>query len=168
MLVGWQTLYSEDEKMGARVGPLLQELWGLKAETHTSLLKTLGSRKQNPSASPYHCPPPKTLLEQGQVLPMSCGETQRWKEVGDKQAAFLLASFTAPQRPPSTTWMGSELLDSSLSLWAPLPLPLAPCPGAWGRGGAWGIPQPPAQSPGDGLPFPRPGPFYQGDNVRTQ
>ena len=58
MLVGWQTLYSEDEKMGAELVPSWSWLgvggegaqWGI----HTSLLKTLGSRKQNPYASLYH------------------------------------------------------------------------------------------------------------------
>lgn len=55
------------------------------------------------------------------------------------------------------------------TLW-PSPLGgLALVPGGGeGRGGPSGIPQQPTQSPRDRLPFPRPGPFYRGDNVRTQ
>lgn len=55
MLVSWQALYCEDEKMEAWVGPLLLDLLvGLTAETRTSLLKTGGSGKQNPYISPHH------------------------------------------------------------------------------------------------------------------
>lgn len=170
MLGDWQTLCPEDEKMGAGVGPLLELAGDLTAEAHTSLLKTVGSRKQNPHVNPYHFPVPKTHFEQGQALPVSCGEMQGPEEEGNRpKVTFLLASFTVSHGLSNTTWSGAGLWDSSLPLWTPpAPPPRRPGPGAGGRGGALGIPQQPAQSPGDRLPFPRPGPFYQGDNVSTQ
>lgn len=55
MLVNWQTLYSEDEKMEAWVGPLLLDLLGvLTVETRTFLLKRYGCGKQNPYICPHH------------------------------------------------------------------------------------------------------------------
>lgn len=58
-------------------------------------------------------------------------------------------------------------LGLALPLWGPpaTPPPSALVPVA---GGALGIPQQPGLSPGHQRRFPRPGPFYQGDNVRTQ
>lgn len=84
MLGDWQTLYSEEEKMGAGVGPLLLELVGdLTAEAHTSLLKTVSSGKQNPYANPHHFPVPKTHFEQVQALfPVGECRGRRKKEIG--------------------------------------------------------------------------------------
>lgn len=107
MLGDWQTLYTEDEKMGAGVGPLLLELVGdLTAEAHASLLKTVGSRKQNPYANAHHLPVPKTHFEQGQALPVSYGEMQGPEEERDRpNVTFLLASFTIAQaKQPHLEW----------------------------------------------------------------
>lgn len=62
----------------------------------------------------------------------------------------------------------------ALGFWARPPNlgtpPATPPPSALvpGAGGALGIPQQPGLLPGHQRRFPRPGPFYQGDNVRTQ
>lgn len=147
MLGDWQTLCPEDEKMGAGVGPLLELAGDFTAEAHTSLLKTVGSRKQNPHVNPYHFPVPKTHFEQGQPLPVSCGEMQGPEEEGNRpKVTFLPASFTVSHGLSNTTWSGAGLWDSSLPLWTP------PCPSPskawpWCRGEGRGLGHSPAACP---------------------
>lgn len=85
MLGDWQTLYTEDEKMGAGVGPLLLELVGdLTAEAHASLLKTVGSRNKILMPMPTTSQSLRLVLNKGRpcLFPVGKCRGRRKKEIG--------------------------------------------------------------------------------------
>lgn len=55
----------------------MESVWGLRAETLTSLLKTVGSRKQNPSASPTTSLPLRLSLNKDRPCLVPGGEGER-------------------------------------------------------------------------------------------